>query len=463
MSPVLPEFPEGFEKTFHLHIKNVSDQCNVYLSPKSDLSVINFLNCTLPHPYHLQHISEAELEKLLNSEIAAKETISDNNESKIVELINKLIRTSLNKRASDIHFEPKAKGMEVRIRIDGILHNEHDITKEEVPEVLSRIKIMSKLDIAEKRRPQDGRIRFSFENRTVDIRVSFIPTEFGEKAVLRLLDKAQLKLDFNELGFTPAQLNLFKKTIRLPNGIILVTGPTGSGKTTTLYAALNYLQSPEVNISTVEDPIEYNLDGINQTQVKPEIKVTFASMLRSFLRQDPNILMVGEIRDTETLQIAIQASLTGHLVFSTIHTNSAVATISRLLDMEAKSLLLASTLKMIVAQRLLRKNCPYCFTHVMQTNNVIILEQLNLKESDKTGHSLGCDKCNQTGYMGRTAVYELLELTDSIKQAITNNESENRLLEIAKNDNFETMLEQAKILITEGITTPAEVMRELQI
>ena len=321
---------------------------------------------------------------------------------------------------------------------------------------------MAKLDIAEKRRPQDGRIRFSFENRTIDIRVSTIPTEFGEKAVLRLLDKAQLKLNLDELGFDEKQLILFKKIISYPNGIILVTGPTGSGKTTTLYAALNYLQSPKINISTVEDPIEYNLEGINQTQIKPEIKVTFASMLRSLLRQDPNILMVGEIRDPETLQIAIQASLTGHLVFSTIHTNSSIATISRLIDMDCKSLLLASTLKIVVAQRLLRKNCPRCFQNTFDENNSLIAQQLNMTNSNKSGQSSGCEKCNFTGYYGRTAIYEILEINDELKDAITNEEDENTLLKIAKSNGFKTMPEHAIELIKEGITTPVEVIRELQ-
>lgn len=290
----------------------------------------------------------------------AKKPPSANSSSGVVAVINRWIEEAVSLSASDIHVEPLEDSLAVRYRIDGALQQRHEVPGETVPETLSRLKIMAGLDIAEKRRPQDGRIRYQLDTRTVDIRLSIIPTDFGEKAVLRILDKTTLNLDLDRLGFLPEQTKLFREAISLPNGIVLVTGPTGSGKTTTLYAALNYLKAPDVNISTIEDPIEYSLEGINQTQVKPEINVTFAAMLRALLRQDPDIIMVGEIRDRETLDIAIRASLTGHLVLSTIHTNGAVATIPRLLDMGAEPYLLASALKLVVAQRLVRLSCPHC-------------------------------------------------------------------------------------------------------
>jgi len=335
------------------------------------------------------------------------------------------------------------------------------IARERVAETLSRIKIMSGLDIAEKRRPQDGRIRFPVDGRTVDIRVSIIPTDFGEKAVLRLLDKQSLRLDLKELGFSTSQLQLFVERIAQPNGIILVTGPTGSGKTTTLYAVLQHLKSPTVNISTVEDPIEYNLEGINQTQVKPDIHLTFAAMLRAILRQDPNIIMIGEIRDRETLDIAIQASLTGHLVLSTVHTNSAVATVTRLLDMGAEPYLLASSLKLIVAQRLVRKLCPQCLSDRLDDSYHTAARKLGVTLGVGARSAPGCSGCSFTGFRGRTAVYELLPLGSQLGAAINSGASEQEILSIARSNSFQTMVETAASLINSGITSPIEVLREL--
>ncbi|MFZ1683087.1 MAG: GspE/PulE family protein, partial [Candidatus Zixiibacteriota bacterium] len=388
----------------------------------------------------------------------AQEAISDGT---VVNEINELIRECISSGASDIHFEPGEKELLCRARIDGVLAKRRSLAKERVPETISRLKIMSNLDIAEKRRPQDGRIRFPFESRTVDIRVSIIPTDFGEKAVLRLLDKDKLRLDLQGLGFLPEQLLTFKEGIAQPNGIILVTGPTGSGKTTTLYAALSTLRSPNVNISTVEDPIEYYVDGVNQTQVKPDIDLTFSKMLRALLRQDPNIIMVGEIRDRETLDIAIRASLTGHLVLSTVHTNSAVATITRLLDMGAEPYLISSSLRLVVAQRLLRLNCHHCLSPEFDEANCAAAASLGLAITPTARKGTGCQKCDHTGFAGRIAVYELLRVDDVLKQAITSRQSETQLTDIANRSGFLSMLQSSQSLIDSGKTTPLEVLREI--
>lgn len=384
-------------------------------------------------------------------------------EGKVVALINEIVHDAIAEKASDIHFEPAEQWLACRVRIDGLLVHRKTIDRETVLEVVSRLKIMAGLDIAEKRRPQDGRIRFQYDDRLVDIRVSVIPTDFGEKVVLRLLDKATLRLDLEMLGFTPQHLRLFKEKISLANGIVLVTGPTGSGKTTTLYAALNYLKSPHVNICTVEDPIEYNLPGINQTQVRPEIDVSFSNMLRALLRQDPNIIMVGEIRDSETLEIAVRASLTGHLVISTIHTNSSVATISRLIDMGAEPFMLTSSLRLIVAQRLLRLNCPRCASETLSESNRAAAVKLGFPLSDAMREGIGCPFCHQTGFSGRTAVYELLDIDDKVKDAVIQGKSEMDILQVARAQGFSTLLESAQELVAQGKTTPLEVLREINI
>ena len=466
-----------FCSRFKLFVQNGNADPKLCISDQSDLSVIDFIrfrtgrnldtNWINPSEvndrverYYSDHVKESDADASLPTEHRPTDSESD---SRVVKLINDIINDSIRQKASDIHFEPGEQYVQCRARIDGVLLNRRQIKSEDAPEVISRLKIMSGLDIAEKRRPQDGRIGFSYDQRTVDIRVSVIPTDSGEKAVLRLLDKESLKLDLDTLGFTREQLNLFTDKISMSNGIILVTGPTGSGKTTTLYAALSYLNSPEVNISTVEDPIEYNLQGINQTQVRPGIGVTFSTMLRSLLRQDPNIIMVGEIRDRETLDMAIQASLTGHLVLSTLHTNSAVSTLSRLLDMGAEPYLLSSSLRLIVAQRLVRKNCPHCIGNTASDENHAAARKLGLPERTNIKSSRGCSECNDTGFSGRTAVYELLPINDTIKQSIANGESEQDIMNLARRDGFTVMPEGAAGLIRNGITTPVEVLRELSV
>jgi len=441
----------------------------LYISSETDLSIINYLQgrnsfYDLPIRVSPEEIESLIAKKFSKDEHTAKQSTDSSvatSDQRIVSRISNIIEGSIHDSASDIHFEATEHHLQCRVRIDGILNQRDSFHIADMPEMLSRIKIIAGLDIAEKRRPQDGRIRFPIDGRAVDIRVSIIPTDFGEKAVLRILDKSQLKLDLNNLGFKTDQLALFKESIARPNGIILVTGPTGSGKTTTLYAALHHLKSSSMNISSVEDPIEYNLEGVNQTQVKPEINLTFSAMLRSLLRQDPNIIMVGEIRDRETLDISIRTSLTGHLVLSTIHTNSAVATTSRLLDMGAEPYLLASTLVLIVAQRLVRKVCPKCSSSEIPDNEQFAAKSLGLDLSSGVRVGKGCQHCRETGYKGRTSVYELFPIFEDLKSLIHDRAPEADILDVAQSHGVRTMKEMAFELVLSGTTTPTEVLREL--
>jgi type IV pilus assembly protein PilB len=387
----------------------------------------------------------------------------------VVNMANRLITDAIRMGASDIHIEPYERFMRVRYRLDGVLHEMQQLGIEKSKPLISRLKIMSELDIAEKRRPQDGRIRVRQDGRTIDIRVSSLPTDFGEKVVLRILDKSQLQLDLSKLGFEKEDLKKFERTIKLPYGMILVTGPTGSGKTTTLYAALQHINDPKVNITTIEDPVEYNLPGINQTQVRSEIGVTFSAALRSILRQDPNIIMVGEIRDSETAEIAIRSALTGHLVFSTLHTNDAPSAVTRLIDMGVEPFLVASSLRMILAQRLLRKLCDKCKTvyepseaekeeidvktqHV-ETQNVASLRGTFFKPA-------GCPSCNNTGYKGRAAVYEVLAVQNGFSDLISHGVRASELRKKAQEVGMNTLREAAVKKAMRGETSIEEVLRE---
>jgi len=354
------------------------------------------------------------------------------------EIVSELLFKAVRLRASDIHFESSLYGLKTRFRIDGLLQKGPVISNELRNAIVNHIKILADLDISEKRRPQDGKFNFTYEGRKIDVRVSTVPSVHGEKVVLRKKKKKSLNLSLSSLGFLKEQEELFKKYLNLRQGIILVTGPTGSGKTTTLYAVLNYLNREEVNIMTVEDPVEYELDGLNQTQVHPQIGYTFANALRSFLRQDPDIILVGEIRDVETAKMAIRASLTGHLVFSTLHTNSTVDTIARLIDMDVPSYLLAATLKLIVAQRLIRKICPIC---------------KNGKEAKK------CSKCSGTGYYGRVGIFEMLPITYDVQEAIKKQLPKKEVYEIIKDMGIFTFEKVIEYYIKNGITTRSEVDR----
>jgi type II secretory ATPase GspE/PulE/Tfp pilus assembly ATPase PilB-like protein len=368
------------------------------------------------------------------------------NDSPIVRLVNEVISEAIHAGSSDIHFEPFEREMKVRLRQDGVLRVHRTINARSKAEVVSRLKIMANLDIAEKRRPQDGRIRMEGSGQGIDVRVSTLPTEHGEKVVLRILDKGAVPLDLAKLGLDSTRQELLEKNLRLPYGMILMTGPTGAGKTTTLYTCLNLIKSPEINIVTVEDPIEYKLDGIIQTAVKAEVNYTFANALRTILRQDPNVIMVGEIRDKETAEIAVRAALTGHLVLSTLHTNDAPGAVARLLDMGIEPFLLASALTLIGAQRLVRRVCPHC------------------SEVPRAGQGAmrgkGCHLCNRTGYSGRVGLYEMLPATDTIRSLITEKRDSNQIREQAVKEGMMGLREDGIEKTRAGLTTMEEVLRE---
>jgi len=418
--------------------------------------------------YYKVNISTVNNKKKVDEFKIITKTIEQYQESKeikddlsIIIHINEIITKAINEGASDIHFEPYEKRFRVRFRLDGKLREIYQLPIEKKFAYISRLKIMSELDIAEKRRPQDGRIRMQGGRKVVDIRVSTMPTDFGEKVVLRILDKSNITLDIDKIGFTEAMENEFKKALQSPYGMILVTGPTGSGKTTTLYTALNFLNKSDVNIMTIEDPIEYNLDGINQAHVKPEIGFTFANALRSFLRQDPDIIMVGEIRDSETAEIAIRSALTGHLVLSTLHTNDAPLAITRLVDMGIEPFLVATSLRIVIAQRLVRKICPFCKERYTVDDN--LLNRLGLSEKTELYRGKGCDYCNGTGYSGRTAVIEMLPITEKIADLIMAGASANRIRKEATKNGMLTLREHGLVKIKEGETTMDEVLRETMV
>ena len=390
-------------------------------------------------------------------------------EAPVIKQVRSLIVRAVEAQASDIHIEPREDSLLVRYRIDGILQ-----TVETLPPTLrapigSRIKIMARLNIAERRLPQDGRIKETVRGREIDLRVSTMPTMWGESIVLRILDRSSVELDFGQLGFAGDAYEAFARMLAEPNGIILVTGPTGSGKTTTLYTALGRLNSAERKIFTVEDPIEYQLDGVNQIQVQPRIGMTFAHALRSILRQDPDIIMVGEIRDLETAQIAIQAALTGHLVLSTVHTNSAAATITRLIDMGVEKYLLASCLKGVLAQRLVRRLCPVCAApHKPPSALLDLVRAAGLREPAADAGSsptwsprraAGCPACHAKGYSGRATIYELLAMSDGVREAMMSADSDAAIERAAVRDGMQTMLQNGLAKAMRGETSPEEVMR----
>jgi len=384
----------------------------------------------------------------------------------VVRLVNVLLADALQRGASDIHIEPYEKEMRIRFRIDGVLYDVMHPPLRLRDALISRIKIMSKLDIAEKRLPQDGRIKIKLKHhgrsRELDFRVSTLPTLFGEKVVLRLLDKERLMLDMTKLGFEPESLVKFQRNITKPYGMVLVTGPTGSGKTNTLYSALQALNTTETNIMTAEDPVEFNLQGINQVQMKEQIGLNFAAALRSFLRQDPNIVLVGEIRDFETAEIAIKAALTGHLVLSTLHTNDAPSTISRLMNMGIEPFLVATSVNLIQAQRLIRRICKDCKAEHHLPPEGLVEVGFTPEEAKqlKTYKGAGCKTCNNTGYKGRVGLYEVMEVTDEIRELILIGASALELRKRAIEDGMITLRESGLQKIRNGITTLEEVVRE---
>ncbi len=382
-------------------------------------------------------------------------------EASVIKLVNEILVEAIDQRASDIHFEPYENDFVVRYRIDGVLHpaNVPAEIRRFQNAIISRIKILSSLNIAEKRLPQDGGFKVKLHGREVDLRVSIIPMAFGEGSVLRILDKTSVRLSLPDLGMEGPLLDRFREIIDRPHGIILVTGPTGSGKTTTLYAALNAIVSDELKILTIEDPIEYYLAGVNQVQVLPKIGLDFARGLRAFLRHDPDVILVGEIRDRETAEVAINASLTGHLVFSTLHTNDAVSANTRLLDMGVEPFLVASSLEAVMAQRLVRTICKHCKETYEPEDPASLPDDFGYKPGDQLCRGRGCRNCRNTGFAGRTAVYELLTMSDGLRHMVVQRASATQLLALARQEGMRLLREQGWDKVRAGMTTPEEVLR----
>jgi len=413
---------------------------------------------------HLRDLVELEVgeEELVEADITEEDIGSEvaATQAPVIRFVNLLLSQAVKSRASDIHIEPQERSTTVRMRIDGVLRDMVPPARKMQAAVTTRIKILSEMDIAERRLPQDGRFKMRASGRSIDVRVSVIPTIYGEKVVMRILDAAAVNHDINQLGFEPELLEEFKVILSQPHGIIVVTGPTGSGKSTTLYSALNHLKDPRKNITTVEDPVEYRLAGINQIQIKPEIDLDFAICLRAILRQDPDIILIGEIRDKETVEIAIKASLTGHLVLSTFHTNDAPSAISRLLYMGIEPYLLASTLNLIVAQRLIRKICDRCKEPVTLSEKV--LKRLKIDpERDRDGvfyHGRGCNACGGTGYLGRLPIFEFLVVDSNIREKVIAGASEAEIRAISRERGYGGLVESGVSKMLQGLTTAEEVL-----
>ena len=410
----------------------------------------------------LKGLKEEDLEVIEESEeIPTEQDLRSQVQDKpLVKLVDSIIGDAIRRGCSDIHIETYETRIRVRHRLDGSLREISPIPFKYRAAIVSRIKIMADLDISERRLPQDGRIKVRFGDRAVDLRVSVLPTIFGEKVVMRILDPQSVNVDLTKLGFSEHSLKEFKKAIQLPYGMILVTGPTGSGKTTTLYSALKQINTTHINLLTVEDPVEFNFDGINQVPVKSEIGLTFAAALRSFLRQDPDVIMVGEIRDGETAEIAVRAALTGHLVFSTLHTNDAPSTIDRLIDMEIPSYLVASCVRLIMAQRMVRKICPNC-KHLVQIP-LETLQMLGLADDEiknlKVYAGKGCAECNNTGYSGRTGIFEVMPVSPAIERMIVSRPTSAEIRQQAITEGMLTLRNAALEKLKQGITTVGEVL-----
>jgi type IV pilus assembly protein PilB len=386
----------------------------------------------------------------------------DGDEAPIRKLLNMILLLAIKDQASDIHFEPFEDEFRVRIKADGMLYELVPPPRHLANAIVSRIKIMSELDIAERRLPQDGRIELNVGGHQVDLRVSVLPTLFGEAVVMRVLDRTVVQLDLNKIGMDANTLSRFRGVIKRPNGIVLVTGPTGSGKTTTLYSALNELNDIETKIITTEDPIEYDIDGLIQVPVNPDIQVTFATVLRAILRHDPDTILVGEIRDFETAEVAIQSALTGHLVFSTLHTNDAPSAITRLRDMGIEPFLITATVESVLAQRLVRKICTECRTQFEPSDELLMELQLPIAQARqyKFYYGRGCQRCNNSGYKGRCGIYELLDVTDDIRDLISSNANVDDIRNFARGQGMTTLREAGLKLIFDGVTTIDEVVRE---
>ncbi|MBE3144735.1 MAG: Flp pilus assembly complex ATPase component TadA [Planctomycetes bacterium] len=430
--------------------------------------------------YHGSDVEEQRLRELVQCEVSRFDQSEDekvesileetsdagtDNEAEatkapVIRFVDLLLSQAVKSRASDVHIEPQEKSMMIRMRIDGILRDMVPPARNMQKAVLTRIKILSNLDIAERRLPQDGRLKIRASNRDIDVRVSTLPTIYGEKIVMRILDTAGASHDINKLGIEPELLAVLKNALNQPHGIMIVTGPTGSGKSTTLYACLNHLRDPTMNITTVEDPVEYRLAGINQVQVKSEINLTFAACLRSILRQDPDIVLIGEIRDKETVEIAIKASLTGHLVLSTFHTNDAPSAITRLIDMGIEPYLLSSSLNLIIAQRLVRKICEKCKEPTTLSEQVLKrlkIDPAKIKDANLC-HGKGCNACGNTGYHGRLPIFEFLVMDHEMRDLVTATATEAQLRAVAREKGYGGLLESGVMKMLQGLTTAEEVL-----
>jgi type IV pilus assembly protein PilB len=408
----------------------------------------------------IQSIVDIEIASMAAGEIDSEQLSIDPDDAPVIRLVNLILLQAIEERASDIHIEPREKSLAVRLRVDGMLREILPPPKRMQWAITSRIKILAGLDIAERRLPQDGSCRVRIMHRAVDIRISTIPTIYGEKVVMRLLDKSNLKTDLEDLGFDRASLDIIHKAITQPHGMILLTGPTGSGKTTTLYSALTKINSPDKNIMTVEDPVEYELAGINQVSARPMIGLDFAAALRSFLRQDPDVILVGEIRDFETASIAIKAAQTGHLVFSTLHTNNATSSVDRLLNMGVEPYLLCTSLNLVIAQRLVRKICTACKEPYEPDPAVVARFRRAMPKAGNATfyHGAGCDECSRSGFRGRLAIYELFPITREVKSLVLQGELGNRVRDEAIANGMQTLLVSGMAKVMEGLTTLDEVL-----
>jgi type IV pilus assembly protein PilB len=490
--------PESIAKRFCLVAINEDDNKNIIVVMADPLNVVAIDTVTLKLKrqiktaissekeirraieliYHGSDLEEQQLRNLVEVEVENEskqaedvfledvmesDTIGEDaaNKAPVIRFVDLLMSQAVKSRASDIHIEPQEKSTVVRMRVDGILRDMVPPAKKMQAAVVARIKIISRMDIAERRLPQDGRFKMKISGRAIDVRVSTIPTIYGEKVVMRILDATAVNHNLDQLGLEPECLKELKSKLNLPHGIIIVTGPTGSGKSTTLYSAISYLKDPTKNITTVEDPVEYRLAGINQIQVKPEIELDFARCLRAILRQDPDIILIGEIRDKETVEIAIKASLTGHLVLSTFHTNDAPSAISRLLYMGIERYLLASSLNLVVAQRLVRKICEHCKEPIKLSEEVI--KHLGISderaESSVFYHGRGCPACGTTGYLGRLPIFEFLDVDNEISEKIIASATESQIREAARKKGYGGLLDSGISKVLQGLTTAEEVIR----
>jgi type IV pilus assembly protein PilB len=487
--------PEGIAKRFSLvAIGQTDEKVIVAMADPLDVVAKDTIALRIRHPikavvssprevrqaiemiYHGSEVEEQRLRDLVEVEVSTEQgrqgslvegtadaDISSEeaaNKAPVIRFVDLLLRQAVKSRASDIHIEPQENSMIIRMRVDGALRDMVPPPRRMQAAATTRVKILAKMDIAERRLPQDGRFKIKAPGRDIDVRVSVIPTIYGEKVVMRILDAAAVNHNLDQLGFEPELLKEFKTILSQPYGIIVVTGPTGSGKSTTLYSALNYLKDPTKNITTVEDPVEYRLDGINQIQVKPEIDLDFALSLRAILRQDPDIILIGEIRDKETVEIAIKASMTGHLVLSTFHTNDAPSAIGRFIYMGVESYLLASTLNLVVAQRLVRRICDRCKRAVTLNEEVLRRLKINSKQAADAVfyQSTGCKACGGTGYLGRLPIFEFLVLDEDVRKELIGGIGEAQMRALSHQKGYGGLLESGVSKILQGLTTAEEVL-----